>query len=235
MPTLTLVRHAQASFFDADYDALSPLGLEQAAELGRHLARHGIAFEHVFVGPRRRHRQTYDAVASVAAAGGLVLPEPRLIPELDEHQGPAIIKAAMGRDPETPALAPSPTSPADPAAREEAMRQFFRLYDGIMREWARGAHALEGIESWGEFRARTLAALDVLCSGSGTRIAFTSGGFVSSAVGWLLGLDEDRVIDLSLILANTALTEVGFSGRRRRLLSFNALPHLPDVRAVTRV
>jgi broad specificity phosphatase PhoE len=88
---------------------------------------------------------------------------------------------------------------------------------------------LPGVESWSEFRARSLRALDLLCAGgNGARaVAFTSGGLVSSATGWLLGLDEDRVIDLSLVLRNTGLTEVGWSAHRRRLVSFNALPHLP--------
>jgi hypothetical protein len=66
-------------------------------------------------------------------------------------------------------------------------------------------------------------------------MAFTSGGFVSSAAGWVLGVDDERVIDLSMALRNTSLTEVRWNGRRRRLVSFNTLPHLPDPRAATSV
>ena len=236
MPKLILVRHAQASFFGADYDELSALGRKQAEALGEHWARHGVAFESVFVGPRRRHRQTCECVAKAYRAEGLELPAPRELPELDEHHGPAIIKAALGKDPTTAALAPEHAAKSDPAARDAAVREFFGHYNNIMREWAQGEHALAGVESWAEFRARTLTALDLLCvGGSGARVAFTSGGFVSSAVGWLLDLDQDRVIDLSLVLSNTALTEVGWSAKRRRLVSFNALPHLTDPKAVTTV
>ena len=53
--------------------------------------------------------------------------------------------------------------------------------------------------------------------------------------GWLLGLDDTRVIDLSAMLRNTALTEVRWSARRRSLVSFNALPHLPDQKSATAV
>ena len=236
MPKLILVRHAQASFFAADYDELSALGLKQAEALGTHWARQGVAFEAVFVGPRRRHRQTCERVAAAYRAQGLAFPDPRELTELDEHQGPAIIKAALGKDPTTAGLALHATASEDAAGRADAVREFFGYYNSIMREWAQGEHALEGVESWAEFRARTLAALDLLCvGGGGARVAFTSGGFVSSAVGWLLALDEDRVIDLSLVLSNTALSEVGWSARRRRLVSFNALPHLTDPAAVTTV
>ncbi len=234
MAQLILVRHAQASFFGTDYDELSAEGLRQAEALGQHWARHGVRFETTFVGPRRRHRQTCECVASAYHAAGLEFPAPRELPELDEHHGPAIIKAALGQDPATAALAAEHVMKATACEREQAVRDFFRHYNTIMREWAEGAHALPGVESWAEFRARTLRALDILCAGEGGgRVAFTSGGFVSSAVGWLLGLDAGRVIDISLVLANTALTEVGWSAKRRRLVSFNALPHLPDPSRVT--
>ena len=236
MAQLILVRHAQASFFGASYDELSELGLRQADALGAHWARHGVAFESAFVGPRRRHRQTFERVAAAYRAHGRSFPEPRELPELDEHHGATIIKAALGHDTATPSLAAEVAAGADAAAREQAVRAFFRHYNAVMREWAQGAHAHPGVESWAEFRARTLQALDILCGGAGgARVAFTSGGFVSSAAGWLLGLDSEKVIDLSLVLSNTALTEVGWSARRRRLVSFNALPHLTDPRQVTTV
>jgi hypothetical protein len=37
------------------------------------------------------------------------------------------------------------------------------------------------------------------------------------------------------VLRNTALSEVRHSGARRTLVSFNALPHLPDPKAATAV
>ena len=153
MGQLVLVRHAQASFFGASYDELSALGREQAAALGEHWARHGVAYDRVYVGPRRRHRQTYDLVAAAYRERGL--------------------------------------------------------------PWR---------------------ALDALCVEPQARVcAFTSGGFVCAATGWLLGLDDDRIVDLSLVLRNTALTEVSYSARRRNLVSFNALPHLADPRFATAV
>ncbi len=234
MPDLFLVRHAQASFFSASYDELSARGLEQADALGRYWAGQRLAFAAVYVGPRRRHRQTCERVGAAYRAAGLAFPEPRELAELDEHHGATIIKGALGEDATSEALAANAVDAAD---RERAIRDFFRAYNEIVREWARGAHALAGVETWAEFRARTLKALDAMCTGaaSGPRVAFTSGGLIASATGWLLGLDEDRVIDLSLVVRNTALSEVGFSTRRRRLVSFNALPHLTDPATVTAV
>lgn len=235
MGTLVLVRHAQASFFGRSYDELSPLGREQARALGAHWATHGVAFDRVYVGPRRRHRQTLDIVAGVYGERGLPWPAPLDLPDLDEHQGIAAVKHRLGRsDADNDALHPDEIGEAE---RERVVRQFFRQYVEVMRDWARGGFDVDGVESWAAFRQRALRALDAVCGHEpGARVAaFTSGGFVCASVGWLLGLDEDRVIDLSLVLRNTALTEVSFSARRRNLVTFNALPHLADPRYSTAV
>jgi broad specificity phosphatase PhoE len=233
MGELVLVRHAQASFFGADYDALSPLGREQARALGRHWAAHGARFDAVYVGPRRRHRETLELVAAAYAEHGRPWPAAQPLAELDEHDGVAVLQHALGR-PESERAAMETRDPGD-GAREQAIREFFRRYREVMRDWALGALEVPGVEPWAEFRARSLRALDAMCRGPGRAVAFTSGGLVSSAAGWLLGLDEERVIELSAVLRNTALSEVRYSGARRSLVSFNALPHLPDPSAVTAV
>jgi broad specificity phosphatase PhoE len=234
MPQLVLVRHAQASFFGTRYDELSALGREQALALGEHWVRHGVEFESVFVGPKRRHRQTCEIVAGAFAAAGRSLPAAQELAELDEHHGARVMNHALGQAGGAEALHPAAVPEAE---RERALREFFRAYQRIMREWAEGAHRIDGVEPWEAFRARSLRALDLLCAGSGRgrRVAFTSGGLVSSAAGWLLGLDAARVIDLSTVLRNTGLTEIQCSARRRALVSFNSLPHLPDPRAATAV
>jgi broad specificity phosphatase PhoE len=233
MGELVLVRHGQASFFGADYDELSPVGREQARALGRHWVAHGVRFDTVYVGPRRRHQDTHGLVAEAYAERGLPFPAARALAALDEHDGVAVMKHALGR-PDAQRGAMEAVDPGEPE-RERVVREFFRRYREVMRDWANGVLEVPGVESWVEFRRRSLAALDAMCVGSGRAVAFTSGGLVSSAAGWLLGLDEERVIELSAVLRNTALSEVRYSGTRRSLVSFNALPHLPDPKASTAV
>jgi broad specificity phosphatase PhoE len=233
MALLTIVRHGQASFFGADYDQLSDAGHAQSRALGEYWVRHEVCFDTIYVGPRRRHRQTLAGVAAVYAEHGLTLPAPIEVPELDEHDGLTVVRHVLR---ERGAIDDGRV-PADPggAERERLVRSFFRHYLQIMGEWSRGAVVVPDVESWEEFRTRSLRALDRICVGEGNAAAFTSGGLVSSATGWVLGLDDDRVLELSAVVKNTALTELRHSGRKRSLVTFNALPHLPDPRAVTGV
>ena len=233
MSRVILVRHAQASFFGVRYDDVSPLGERQARALGEHWATHGYRVDKVYVGPRRRHRQTLDLVTAAYRERGLPWPQAVELPDLDEHQGLRVMQQhlGLGSDGE------HAMHTLDPGEehRDAAVRAFFRRYFHVMNQWATGVLEAPGIETWSEFRARSLRALDLMCRGGGTAVAFTSGGLVSSAVGWLLGLDERRVLELSAVLRNTAMTEVQWSGSRRRLVYFNAVPHLPGPGSATAV
>jgi len=62
MPTLILIRHAQASFGAADYDELSPLGHEQSRALGQALKALEIVPDAVCLGAQKRHRQTLEGI-----------------------------------------------------------------------------------------------------------------------------------------------------------------------------
>ena len=59
MGTLYLVRHGQASFGEADYDRLSPMGHQQSRRLGEYFAGQGLVFDAVITGTLRRHAETF--------------------------------------------------------------------------------------------------------------------------------------------------------------------------------
>ena len=59
-----------------DYDQLSELGREQARRLGPWLARWARDPAHVLVGPRKRHRETYEEALATARDAGAIWPDP---------------------------------------------------------------------------------------------------------------------------------------------------------------
>ncbi len=240
MSTLVLVRHGQASVHAADYDRLSTLGEEQGRALGEHWAAAGARFDQVVVGPLRRQRQTQKAVAEVYRERGLEWPDPTPMAELDEHQGPEVIQhhsSALFRE--------IGVSEAEQEAGGQAgsLRRYLKIYRLGTRRWIHGdLETPPGVESWADFRARVESGVGRLVGAGGLagrddrgqRIAaFTSGGATAAAVGLALGLDDERVLELSWRVRNGSLTELLFSGGRQTLHTFNTTPHLQEERLMT--
>lgn len=211
MGTLYLVRHGQASLGAADYDHLSALGARQCERLGAWFAAHGIAFDAVYVGTLRRHAQSLQAIGEAHGA----LPEAVPRPGLNEYDSAAVIRAVHAE-----AVMP-PVSP------DEARLHFRRLREGLTA-WMAGRVQPEGMPTHAAFSAGIAAVLDeVRERHAGRRVlVVSSGGPIAHAVGQVLGLGHEAVIDLNMHLRNSAVSEIRFSPRRHTLVSFNALPHL---------
>jgi broad specificity phosphatase PhoE len=210
MGTLYLVRHGQASFGSHDYDRLSELGHRQCRALGEHFRSMALRFDLVLTGNLRRHRETYEGIALGLGAH----PLPERLAGLDEYDPEAIVRAVHSGPIE------APTSP-------EAIRAHFRLLRDGLLAWMQGRSQPAGMPSYADFsagvgaalaRAREHAEADVLI--------VSSGGPISVAVGLVLGLAPEAVVELNLRIRNSAVTEFVASSKRHSLLSFNGLPHL---------
>lgn len=215
MSTLTLLRHGQASFGSAHYDALSPLGLQQAACTAAFLAQREQRFSSVICGPRERHRAT--AQPAVVA---LSTPALRIDPALDEFaEGSRILQSIERRS--GVAVASDPQFPR---------AQRLRLYSDEIRLWASGEAAIDGVEPATEFRRRVARWLDTLTSDArrGQNVlAVTSAGVIAAVICELHALPDRALSDLMALIDNTSLTTLVWSQRGRGLASFNQNAHLP--------
>jgi broad specificity phosphatase PhoE len=215
MGTLYLVRHGQASLGAADYDQLSPLGQRQCERLGEWLGAHRIAFDAVYTGTLKRHGQSLRAIEAALGA----LPGPVLRPGLNEYDSQAVIRAVHA----------GPLAP--PTTAEDARAHFRRLREGLAA-WMAGHAQPAGMPTHADFVAGIAAVLDEVRARHAEQrvLVVSSGGPIAHAVGQVLGLGHEAVIDLNMHLRNSALSEIRVSPRRHTLVSFNTLPHLaaPD-------
>jgi broad specificity phosphatase PhoE len=230
------IRHGKASAFAGDYDQLSPPGVEQSEQLGQWLARDKLRVDAVFLGPRKRHAQTHEAVVRVLATHGLSLPEPRMLPELDEHDGLSVVYKLL---PELAAGDPALRSIVEatvkgvPPSSDDVLAAFKR----VTRRWVRGEVGHSEVEPWAAFRARVGRALPQIAAvGRGkTALVFTSAGAIASAVADAMGVtEEEKVLALSWSLYNGSVTELDFADDRWGLRSFNGTAHL-ERRLITSV
>ncbi len=214
MGTIYLVRHGQASFGEDDYDRLSPLGHRQAQRLGEYLRqrfeRDGVQIDTVLMGSLTRHRQTWEGIA----LGARWSHSPAVWQGLNEYDSQALIEAI------SPEPLPKPDSP-------ELYRQHFRLLKQALRAWMDGRIQPIGMGSYAAFVQDVASALEhVRQTSANHALIVSSGGPISSAVGQLLEASPEAIIELNLHIRNTALTELTFTPKRHRLLSFNNVPHL---------
>src|ERR1700719_1811055 len=95
MGILFLVRHAQPSFLEQNYDKLSALGEAQACHLGEYWTRRKIVFDRVCAGPCVRQKATLRLVSNPYYKASLTFLDPRLLPEFDEYQGEALLEYSL--------------------------------------------------------------------------------------------------------------------------------------------
>ena len=216
MPTVLLVRHAQASFGSRDYDVLSPHGLEQAAALAEDLTRRGIRAHGVVSGSAAGQRGTAEPIA--AAADRSVDVDSRW----DEYSADDVLahhSTATARLDRQPGGAGTPVS----------SREFQDLMDPALLAWVQAGEDCPTQEPWSAFARRVAAALDDLLSGLGageTAVVATSGGVVAATCVALLGLPAQAFVAFNRVTANTGVTKVVRGRSGTTLVSFNEHSHL---------
>jgi broad specificity phosphatase PhoE len=237
MSSLTLVRHAQASFFADHYDQLSPLGEKQAQSLGEYWACRSRVIDEVYTGPRRRHQQTAAAVGAAYTQAGLSFPSPEILPELDEYDLSGILEclapALAKENQDFAGLFAQKLHGANPA---EQARSFQRMFEPLLLHWQSGLATDDGCESWAAFRSRVQRGLQQITDrpGNGRRVVvFTSGGFIGTAVQLVLGAPDRTALEINWRIRNASLTELVFSRDRISLDELNSIPHLNDPALLT--
>ncbi len=213
MGQILLVRHGQASFGAADYDALSPLGFEQSRLLGVALAERHLEVGTVVGGAMRRHRETAETCATAAGwdAGDLVVD-----PGWDEFDFLSVVAA----------------HPAPHGSGEPTKAEFQRWFEEATAAWIAGEDRPYA-ETFTAFADRVDAALErtVARAADGDVAVFTSGGPIGWAVASVLvdGGSSDLWTRLNRMAVNTGLTRLVAGSRGVNVLSYNEQSHLDRV------
>lgn len=214
MGQLLLVRHGQASFGAADYDALSPLGFDQAELLGRALRERGVVADLVVHGTMRRHRET---ATTCAQAAGWSSSTPLVDPGWDEFDFLSVL-----------AMHPHEYGP------EPTKAEFQLLFEAATGAWMAGVDRPYE-ETFAAFADRVRGALarTVELAEAGTVAVFTSGGPIGLAVAEVLADPDRRDAQLpglwgrlNRMAVNAALTRLITGSRGINVLTYNDQSHL---------
>lgn len=204
MPAIYLVRHGQASFGTADYDALSGLGRRQAVVAADEVARRGPRSPVVLSGTLRRQ---VDTAACIASRLGVELSPPdRRFDEFDAH---GAVDAHLGSPGSTDGLTSA---------------QFQVHLDEVISAWVDGADP-----GWTSFADGAWSALSDLaaalppgCDG----VVATSAGVTAALVAHALGCGSAGVVALNRASVNASITTFVSGARGVSLVTFNDHAHL---------
>jgi broad specificity phosphatase PhoE len=237
MGTLFLVRHAQASFLEQNYDRLSELGTEQAYFLGKYWAQRKVLFDRVCTGPCVRQKDTARFMSDVYRKAGLVFPEALVLPEFDEYQGETVLERSLPRLLEIDTTVRDLHAALQSSTGASGRRVTFqKLFEIVIGKWVEGAVSLPGVETWSKFCSRVnLGLAKFLAAGNrGERVAIvTSGGPIAVAMQRALNLSPQHTLQVSWMSRNCSWSEFLYSGDRFTLSAFNTHPHLSDAAMLT--
>jgi len=214
MSELFLVRHAQASFGEADYDRLSPLGHQQARWLGEYFKFRKLRFDHVICGEMTRHRETLEGICSGME---LDFPSHGVHAQWNEFDFEALITAYLAENPDE-----KPEDGAAPSA-------FTQVLYNTLQAWADGRIATGVPESWGEFEQRVRAGMSSatgLAERNSKILVVSSGGAISMALRQVLAAPPGAMIQMNLQTRNSSYSHLYFSHDSMQLAGFNHVPHL---------
>jgi len=232
MGRLWLVRHAQASFLQENYDKLSQLGEAQSRLLGEYWVRHKMQFDRVGSGPCVRQKDTARITGDVYRQAGLDFPAAVVLDEFDEYDGEAVMRnalpALLERDAQIRGLHKAFEASKDAAERRKT---FQKVFEAVIALWVSGELSPAGVESWDAFSARVRRGFKTFLSAGapGERLAiFTSGGPIALAMQRALDLSPQNTLRVSWMAQNCSYSEFIFSSERFTMSTFNSFPHLDD-------
>ena len=224
MSILYLIRHAQASFGQADYDYLSELGHRQATILADHLQNLGLAFDAIYSGSQLRHEQTLAAYLEKSPKPKNPTSPAHKTDAFNEYDSKNILKALI-----PDMIRKEPAFETEVVTMIADKRSFQKVYEKVMRQWINSEKPLNNLDTWKTYSERVLSGLDniMTAGGTGKKIAvFTSGGPISVCVQKALNLSDEMTLQLTWQIMNASITRLKYSGNQMMLFGFNDVTYL---------
>lgn len=207
-----IVRHGQASFGAANYDKLSPLGIQQSMWLGEYFKKLNLEFDHILTGRLVRHHET---ALGICQGLGLSTTAFDTHAGLNEFSFEGLARAYLEQHPE------------ERLAEKPEVVDFYRLLKKALLAWT--TNDLSGVdETWSQFESRITDALGYIQSLHQKKrvLVVTSGGAMGMMTKVVLQTPPEMMIEINLQTKNTGLMHCFFNQQNFRLASLNETPHL---------
>ena len=197
-------------------------GIQQSIELGKALAKQQSIFDHVIVGPHRRHMQTFEGIKK--GYNSKNLPTPVINNDFAENQLMEIADYFIPQILNTNQTTKEIFNECEPAERHD---KFLKLFQIVAQKWMNEELDLSkpGFEGFSVFRSRITRALktmqDNLLDKSDIMIV-TSGGAISGVYADVIECSHEEIQKLNFGIKNVSISEFSMSTERFTLKAFNS-------------
>ena len=229
MSKIYFFRHAQASLGRDNYDVLSKKGEFQAYQLAKFLVKNNYKFDKIYVGTLKRQIHTLEIITDEYKKNNLIMPNPIILEDLNEHQATEAMKSEIPRMIKTDRYIKSLWKEIEfnPKKKNTNLMLGFKYFLNL---WVENKIMVDGIIPWKDFRKNVRNGLKIILKSTETNQnigAFTSGGTISSITAESLNIKDDlKIANLNFSIRNTSFTSFFYYKQNFDLLSFNELPHL---------
>ena len=222
MSILHLIRHGQASFGADDYDNLSPKGIEQSVALGKALSQKESKFDHVIVGPHRRHIQTFEGIKKGYKFADL--PDPFIDERFAENQ---LMEIAQHFIPQILNSNKTTNEIFHTIPKEERHDKFLKLFHIVAKKWMNeeldlSEHNFEGFSVFRARIANTLKTIQDEMTDKSDIMVVTSGGAISGFYAEATNCSQEEIMKLNFGLKNVSISEFVVTTERFTLKAFNS-------------
>ena len=221
MSILHLIRHGQASFGADDYDNLSPKGIEQSIALGKALSEKESKFDHVIVGPHRRHIQTFEGIKQGYKFAEL--PDPVIDDRFAENQ---LMEIAQHYIPIMLNTEKSMKEIFSEVPIWKRRKEFFKYFNIIAKKWILGEYdfSKNKFETYKDFRKRIKVAKNKvhnLMKDDNHTMVVSSGGAITGIYSECEPLTVDEIMQNSFEIKNASVSTFIKQNQGFTLESFN--------------
>lgn len=233
MSQLLLIRHGQATPFEAETDRLSELGEQQARQIGKALHAEHLKVTHLLHGPLIRQRRTAQIAQEQVAAEGLNWPTLQEDARLAEYDGDGLLRCLAPKLAERDAEFAKHIQNFEQEKTSPQRNKYLQaVFEPLMDAYLRGELHHREVEPWADFQLRVRAAMrDVLHFSGATVLVFTSGGVIGSVVANVLKAPPETALALNWRIKNGSITRLTYGSGRVSLDSFNETAYLSKLQS----
>ncbi|MFO7704114.1 MAG: histidine phosphatase family protein [Halopseudomonas sp.] len=221
MGSIYLIRHGQASLGAANYDVLSPMGIQQSEILGEHFQQAGLRFDRSYAGEMQRQIDTgKHALAKMPGSDQQI----RCEPAFNEYAADTVMHTYLPKVAET-----EPDAMHYVQNAGQYRKEFQRIFSQVITLWITEQNEVSGCEPWAGFVERVKGGLSRVMEDAarGQNIAiFTSGGAITAALQLLTQMPATSAFELNWQIVNTSVSRLQYGSNKLSLASFNSQAHL---------